>query len=97
MASKQTGPLYAFSILAIFLVLAALYESWSIPISILLALPLGVIGGVLASTWRGLPNDVYFQIGLADRSWTDDQECNPDRAVCKNSYGTRDGIDRSDA
>ena len=41
-----------------------MYESWSIPISILLALPLGVIGGVLASTWRGLPNDVYFQIGL---------------------------------
>jgi len=64
MASRQTGLLYAFSILAIFLVLAALYESWSIPISILLALPLGVIGGVLASTWRGLPNDVYFQIGL---------------------------------
>ena len=64
MASQQTGLLYAFSILAIFLVLAALYESWSIPISILFALPLGVIGGVLASTWRGLPNDVYFQIGL---------------------------------
>jgi HAE1 family hydrophobic/amphiphilic exporter-1 len=56
--------LYAFSILAIFLVLAALYESWSIPISILLALPLGTIGGVLASSWRGLANDVYFQIGL---------------------------------
>jgi len=64
MASKQTGPLYAFSVLAIFLVLAALYESWTIPISILLALPLGVVGGVLASTSRGLPNDVYFQIGL---------------------------------
>ncbi len=64
MASRQTGLLYAFSILAIFLVLAALYESWSVPISILLALPLGVIGGVLASTWRALPNDVYFQIGL---------------------------------
>lgn len=64
MASKQTGPLYVFSILAIFLVLAALYESWSVPISILLALPLGTIGGVMASTWRGLPNDVYFQIGL---------------------------------
>ena len=64
MSSQQTGMLYAFSILAIFLVLAALYESWSIPVTILLALPLGVIGGVLASTWRGLPNDVYFQIGL---------------------------------
>jgi HAE1 family hydrophobic/amphiphilic exporter-1 len=59
-----TGLLYGFSVLAIFLVLAALYESWSIPISILLALPLGVIGGVLATSSRGLPNDVYFQIGL---------------------------------
>jgi HAE1 family hydrophobic/amphiphilic exporter-1 len=63
-AGAQTAPLYAFSILVIFLCLAALYESWPIPISILLALPLGVIGGVLGSTLRGLPNDVYFQIGL---------------------------------
>jgi HAE1 family hydrophobic/amphiphilic exporter-1 len=63
-AGAQTGPLYAFSILVIFLCLAALYESWPIPISILLALPLGAIGGVIGSTIRGLPNDVYFQIGL---------------------------------
>jgi hydrophobe/amphiphile efflux-1 (HAE1) family protein len=63
-AGTQTAPLYAFSILVIFLCLAALYESWPIPISILLALPLGVIGGVIGSTFRGLPNDVYFQIGL---------------------------------
>jgi HAE1 family hydrophobic/amphiphilic exporter-1 len=48
----------------IFLVLAALYESWTVPISIVLALPLGVIGGVVASSLRGMPNDVYFQIGL---------------------------------
>jgi len=64
LSQAQTGLLYGFSILAIFLVLAALYESWSIPISVLLALPLGVIGGVLASSSRGLANDVYFQIGL---------------------------------
>jgi HAE1 family hydrophobic/amphiphilic exporter-1 len=64
MAQSQAGALYTFSILVIFLVLAALYESWTVPISILLALPLGVIGGVLASSIRGLPNDVYFQIGL---------------------------------
>ena len=63
-AGSQTAPLYAFSILVIFLCLAALYESWPIPISILLALPLGVIGGILGSSLRGLPNDVYFQIGL---------------------------------
>ncbi len=63
-AGAHAAPLYAFSILVIFLCLAALYESWPIPISILLALPLGVIGGVIASTLRGLSNDVYFQIGL---------------------------------
>jgi hydrophobe/amphiphile efflux-1 (HAE1) family protein len=64
MASSQAPLLYAFSILVIFLCLAALYESWPIPLSILLVLPLGVIGGVIGSTLRGLPNDVYFQIGL---------------------------------
>jgi HAE1 family hydrophobic/amphiphilic exporter-1 len=64
MSESQAGLLYAFSVLVIFLVLAALYESWTVPISIVLALPLGVIGGVLASSLRGLANDVYFQIGL---------------------------------
>ncbi|MEN6466446.1 MAG: efflux RND transporter permease subunit [Syntrophaceae bacterium] len=64
MSSSQAPMLYAFSIFVIFLCLAALYESWPIPISILLALPLGVIGGVIATSLRGLPNDVYFQIGL---------------------------------
>ncbi len=63
-AGAQTLPLYAFSVLMIFLCLAALYESWPIPIAILLVLPLGVIGGTIASTLRGMPNDVYFQIGL---------------------------------
>jgi HAE1 family hydrophobic/amphiphilic exporter-1 len=63
-AGSHAAPLYAFSILVIFLCLAALYESWPIPVSILLALPLGVIGGVIGSTLRGMPNDVYFQIGL---------------------------------
>lgn len=64
MSSSQAGLLYAFSIFVIFLCLAALYESWPIPIAILLVLPLGVIGGVIASSWRGLANDVYFQIAL---------------------------------
>jgi HAE1 family hydrophobic/amphiphilic exporter-1 len=64
MASSQAPLLYAFSFVVIFLCLAALYESWTVPISILLVLPLGVIGGILASSFRGLPNDVYFQIGL---------------------------------
>ena len=64
LAGSQAPPLYAFSVLVIFLVLAALYESWTLPISIMLAFPLGAIGGVLATSFRGLPNDVYFQIGL---------------------------------
>jgi len=64
MSGSQAPLLYAFSILVIFLCLAALYESWPIPISILITLPLGVIGGVMACYWMGMPNDVYFQIGL---------------------------------
>ncbi len=64
LAGAQAPLLYAFSIFVIFLCLAALYESWVVPFAVLLVLPLGVIGGVSASTLRGLPNDVYFQIGL---------------------------------
>jgi HAE1 family hydrophobic/amphiphilic exporter-1 len=64
MAKSQTGLLYTFSMIVIFLCLAALYERWTVPIAIMLALPLGVIGGIVASMLRGFPNDVYFQIGL---------------------------------
>ena len=64
MASSQASLLYIFSIMVIFLCLAALYESWPIPISILLVLPLGAIGSVIASGLWGMSNDVYFQIGL---------------------------------
>ena len=64
MASAQALLLYAFSIFVIFLCLAALYESWTVPISIMLVIPLGVIGGIIASSGRGMANDVYFQIGL---------------------------------
>jgi len=63
-AATQTGLLYTFSILIVFLFLAALYGKWDIPFAVLLILPLGVIGGVIASTLRGLPRDVYFLIGL---------------------------------
>jgi HAE1 family hydrophobic/amphiphilic exporter-1 len=63
-SGAQAGPLYAFSILIIFLCVAALYESWSIPIVNLLMLPLGVFGATLATSLRGMPNDVYFQIGF---------------------------------
>jgi len=64
MAGSQAPLLYAFSLLVIFLCLAALYESWPVPIAILLTLPLGVIGGVIATSLRGMPNDIFFQIGM---------------------------------
>jgi hydrophobe/amphiphile efflux-1 (HAE1) family protein len=63
-AAAQTGLLYTFSILIVFLFLAALYGKWNVPIAVLLILPLGVIGGIIASTLRGLSSDVYFQIGM---------------------------------
>jgi HAE1 family hydrophobic/amphiphilic exporter-1 len=63
-ATSQGPILYAFSILVIFLCVAALYESWTIPIVNLLMLPLGVLGALVATTARNLPNDVYFQIGF---------------------------------
>ena len=56
--------LYGLSLLVVFLCLAALYESWSIPVAVLLVIPLGLVGAVFAVTLRGLENDVYLQIGL---------------------------------
>lgn len=64
MATAQGPILYAFSIFVIFLCVAALYESWTIPFVNLLMLPLGVFGAILATSQRGLPSDVYFQIGF---------------------------------
>ena len=63
-AGSQALVVYAFAVLAVFLCLAALYESWSIPLSVILVVPLGVLGVLLATVSRGLPNDVYFQVGL---------------------------------
>jgi multidrug efflux pump len=63
-AGSQTTVLYAMSLIVVFLSLAALYESWSIPVAVLLVVPLGVAGAVLATWLRGLSNDVYFQVGL---------------------------------
>ncbi len=64
LAGSQALILYGFAILAVFLCLAALYESWSIPLSVILVVPLGVLGVVLATLFRGMSNDVYFQVGL---------------------------------
>jgi multidrug efflux pump len=63
-AGSQTGSLYTISMLVVFLCLAALYESWSIPFSVMLVVPLGIIGALLAASVRGLSDDVYFQVGL---------------------------------
>ncbi|GAA0792437.1 MULTISPECIES: efflux RND transporter permease subunit [Pseudomonadati] len=64
LSGNQAPALYALSILVVFLVLAALYESWSVPFAVVLVVPLGVIGALLAMNGRGLPNDVFFQVGL---------------------------------
>ena len=63
-SGSQAPLLYAVSILFVFLCLAALYESWSVPFSVMLAVPLGVVGALLATSLRGMSNDVYFQVGL---------------------------------
>ena len=63
-SGAQAPALYAISILVVFLCLAALYESWSVPFSVILAIPLGVLGALLAASMRGLENDIYFQVGL---------------------------------
>jgi multidrug efflux pump len=64
LSSGQAPYLYAVSLLVVFLCLAALYESWSIPVAVLLVVPLGLLGAALAVFLRGLENDVYFQVGL---------------------------------
>ncbi|MGV7092396.1 multidrug efflux RND transporter permease AcrD [Siccibacter turicensis] len=64
LSGSQAPALYALSLLVVFLCLAALYESWSVPFSVMLVVPLGVIGALLATWMRGLENDVYFQVGL---------------------------------
>ncbi|MFM9921798.1 efflux RND transporter permease subunit [Variovorax sp. H27-G14] len=64
LSGAQAPMLYAISILFVFLCLAALYESWSVPFSVILVVPLGIVGALLFTSFRGLSNDVYFQVGL---------------------------------
>ncbi|OAT33543.1 RND efflux system inner membrane transporter [Buttiauxella brennerae ATCC 51605] len=64
LSGNQAPALYAISLVVVFLCLAALYESWSIPFSVMLVVPLGVVGALLAAAMRGMNNDVYFQVGL---------------------------------
>jgi len=63
-SGNQAPALYGISILVVFLLLAALYESWSIPLSVIMVIPLGIVGALLATSLRGLSNDIYFQVGL---------------------------------
>ncbi|MCV2216966.1 efflux RND transporter permease subunit [Thauera sp. Sel9] len=63
-SGSQAPALYALSLLIVFLCLAALYESWSVPFAVMLVVPLGVLGALLAATGRGMSNDIYFQVGL---------------------------------
>ncbi|MDR6624149.1 efflux RND transporter permease subunit [Caulobacter segnis] len=63
-SGNQAPALYAISILVVFLLLAALYESWSIPLAVIMVIPLGIVGALLATFVRGLSNDIYFQVGL---------------------------------
>jgi multidrug efflux pump len=63
-SGQQVPLLFGLSILIVFLCLAALYESWSTPLTVVLAIPMGVLGTLLASTFRGLPNDLYFKVGV---------------------------------
>ncbi len=64
LSGAQAPRLYLISLIAVFLCLAALYESWSIPFAVILVVPLGILGALLATTLRALPNDVYFKVGL---------------------------------
>lgn len=64
LSGNQAPMLYVLSVMVVFLVLAALYESWSVPFSVILVIPLGIIGALISMNARGLPNDVFFQVGL---------------------------------
>ena len=79
LSGAQAPALYAISILFVFLCLAALYESWSLPFSVMLVVPLGVIGALAAASSRGLANDVYFQVALLTTVGPVGQERHPDR------------------
>ena len=80
LAGSQAPFLYAISVLVVFLSLAALYESWSIAAAVIMVVPLGVVGALIAANSRGLPNDVYFQVGSRPRLAYRPKR-NPDRRI----------------
>ena len=90
-SGSQAPALYAISLIVVFLCLAALYESWSIPFAVMLVVPLGIIGTVAATLLRGLANDVFFQVGLLTTVGLVGQERDPDRRVRRRKT-TTDGM-----
>lgn len=78
LSGSQAPALFALSILVVFLCLAALYESWSVPFAVILVVPLGVLGALGAANMRMLSNDVYFQVGLARHHWSVGEERHSD-------------------
>jgi hypothetical protein len=97
LSGAQAPLLYAISILFVFLCLAALYESWSVPFSVILVVPLGIVGALLFTSLRGLSNDVYFQVGPADHGGAVVEERDPDRGVRQAAAGAGQGRDRGHA
>ncbi len=81
-AGNSAVLLMLLSIVIVFLCLAALYESWSIPVAVLLVVPLGMLGMVALCMLRGIPNDIYFSIGLGHGDRPGREERDPDRRVC---------------
>ena len=88
-AGGKTGLLYALSVAVVFLCLAAVYESWSVPIAVILVLPLGIVGAVLAVTARGFNNDVFFQGGPAHHHGSGGEERHSHRRVRGERLPTR--------
>ena len=86
-AAQHTPMLIGLSLLAVFMALAALYESWTIPLAVLMVVPLGVIGAVLAVLLRGMPNDVYFKVGMIAVIGLVGEERDSDRAVRSDLHG----------
>lgn len=89
LSGNRAPALYAISLIVVFLCLAALYESWSIPFSVMLVVPLGVVGALLAASLRGLNNDVYFEVGLLTTIGLSAKKRHPDCRVRQRSHGKR--------
>ncbi len=87
LAGPQAPMLYALSLLIVFLCLAALYESWSIPVAVMLVVPLGVLGALLGRALCGMPNDVYFKVGLIATIGLSAKNAHPDRGIRQGSGG----------